>query len=197
MLINYTPTSPLYIIGTSVVAQEIQKWINDETKNTVDVRLIDKDEYFKLPNGSQCLVGFANIAYRKKLFSEPEFHNRSWVGFIHSSSIVTNVEKVGIGAVIQPMVFTGFNVAIGNFCWVTSFSHIGHGTSIGNNVVINPGTIIAGSTLIGSNVLIGQSSSVKDRLTIGNDIEFCMNSIVSKDITESGKYYGNKRVLNA
>lgn len=193
MLTNFDPTRPLYIVGTSVPAQEIRQWILDDTNKSVDPILIDKDTYVDLPPGSQCLVGFANVEYRKKLFSEPEFANRSWVGFIHPSSIITQVENVGVGTVIQPMVVAGFAVSIGNFCWITTFSQIGHGTKIGNNVILNPGTTLAGSTVIGNNVLIGQSSSIKDRLTIGNDVEFCMNSIVTKDVIEAGKYYGNKR----
>ena len=111
MLTNFDPTRPLYIVGTSVPAQEIRQWILDDTNKSVDPILIDKDTYVDLPPGSQCLVGFANVEYRKKLFSEPEFANRSWVGFIHPSSIITQVENVGVGTVIQPMVVAGFDAA--------------------------------------------------------------------------------------
>jgi len=194
MLINYDSSSPVYVIGTGIPAQEISSWIKQEYSDA-DVKNISHEEYEKLPEGCQCVIGFANPEYRKNLIYGSTCQKQRWLTFIHPTSLVENVDNIGVGSVVEPKSTVMYAVSIGNFAWITPHVMIGHGSKIGVNFIVNPGTIIGGSTIIGDNVLVGQFSSVKDRVTVGNDIEFTMNSVVTKDITEAGKYYGNKKIL--
>jgi UDP-3-O-[3-hydroxymyristoyl] glucosamine N-acyltransferase len=65
---------------------------------------------------------------------------------------------------------------------------------LGNNFVCSPGVIVGGSSTIGDNVFIGLSSCIRDKISICNDVKFQMTSVVTKSITESGTYYGNKKI---
>ena len=192
MLINYNFTDALYIVGTGIAAEEIAEWIRDESN--IQATLVSKQEYIKLPAGSNCILGFANMDYRTALINDPGVNSFNWVSFVHPKATVTKTAKLGPGTVIQPLVCIGHNVRVGDFGWIAAMSHVGHGSELGNNNVVGPGTLIAGSTQIGDNVLFGQSCSVRDKIRIGNKIEFTMNSVVTKDIAESGNYYGNKKL---
>ncbi|MCG9792699.1 UDP-3-O-(3-hydroxymyristoyl)glucosamine N-acyltransferase [Flavobacterium algicola] len=61
----------------------------------------------------------------------------------HSSSVsISQSAKIGVGTVIQPNVFVGNNVTIGDHCLIHSNVSIYDHTVIGNNVIIHAGTIL-------------------------------------------------------
>jgi UDP-3-O-[3-hydroxymyristoyl] glucosamine N-acyltransferase len=193
MLIGCNLSNPVFVIGTGVPALEITHWIKQEYPG-LQIQNIDHNQYKKLPNGSQCVIGFANPVHRKNLINDVEHLQHNWLTFIHPTSLVENIDNIGPGSMIEPGVIIMYAVSIGKYAWITPRVLICHNATIGNNVIINPGALIAGSTVIGDNVLIGQSSSIKDQLTITSNVEFCMNSVVTKNISEPGQYYGNRRV---
>lgn len=192
MLIGYNPTDPLYVIGTGIPAQEIVLWIKQEYP-AANIEAVSREQYDQLPSQSQCVIGFANTEYRKNLINHHLCKKQRWLTFVHPTSTVENIDAIGKGSMIEPNSTVMDAVCAGEFLWVTPHCMIGHGSKLGINVVINPGTIIGGSVNIGNNVSIGQSSSICDRLTIVNDVEICMGSVVTKNIVESGKYYGNRK----
>lgn len=194
MLIHYNPDQPLYIFGEGRSAREIQYWIKQESNNEIDSTILSVDQFYSLPANSQVILGFSDMQHRQRLFSSGVIANINWVSYFHDSSVITHPEKIGRGTIIRPMVVIGYDVTIGDFCWITTMSQIGHGSSLGRNVIVNQATSIAGATQIGNNVLIGMCSSIKDRITIGDNVEFIMRSIVTKDIVSSGKYYGNRKI---
>lgn len=192
MLLNFDPNKPLYIIGTGIPAQELLLWIKAE--NHGKISLVDRHSLSDLPNNIQCIPGFSNREFRLTLFSDPIIKNYHWVSYVHPSSVIlTEIENVGTGTVIQPMVTVGHSVDIGKFGWITPYCLVSHGDVLGTNVVLNPRTTVGGSTQIGNNVTVGLSSTICDKISICSDCEFLMTSVVTKNIVEPGKYYGNKK----
>jgi hypothetical protein len=191
MLINYDPTVPLYIIGQSAVAVEIYEWVSEETAG--EVKIIDPSRADDLPDHSQCMIGFMTVEYRVKFLLTALTRQWSWPTLIHPDSYFSKSSTVGNGSIISPKSTIGNNVVLGDFCLVGQQVNIGHGTKIGKNVVISPATIFGGSTTVGSNVTFGQMCSIKDKISIGSDVNFFMNSIVTKNIEQCGSYYGNKK----
>jgi UDP-3-O-[3-hydroxymyristoyl] glucosamine N-acyltransferase len=193
MLIDFDSTKLLYVFGKGVPALELSDWISNELP--VEIKHVDQNELNNLPANSQCIMGFSNREFRFKLFMDSAYKAHNWVSYIHPSSIVSATARIGKGVVIQPMADIGYNVVIGDFSWVTPYCLVSHGATLGNNVVLSPRTIIGGSTSIGNDVTIGMGSTICDKILIGNNIEFVMSSVVTKDITEPGRYYSNKKMI--
>lgn len=193
MLLNYTSNEPLYIVGNSVVTQELVFFVEQEISN---VQQITVEEALNLPNNSQCIIGFQNLTYRINFLQKTKNLNFRWPTFIHKSAVVVEPKNLNAGIVVHPTAFVGYNVKIGNHSILCPQVTVGHGSFIGENNVVSPGTVIGGSTITGNNVFFGQASSIKNKLSIIDNVEFYMNSTVTKNIIQSGTYYGNRKITN-
>jgi UDP-3-O-[3-hydroxymyristoyl] glucosamine N-acyltransferase len=192
MLSHYKTNQPIFIIGTGPYAHELKSWMDNDV--SVPIELIHHNDFNLVPYGSQIMLGFQNLEYRKNLLFKHTLTNYLWPTFIHPSAVVSNNQSMPIGVVISPQAVIGYGATLENFCNIGILSKIGHNSSLGKNNVVSPGTMIGGSTVVKENVFFGQSCSIKDQINICNDIFFTMNSIVSKNINIPGKYIGNKKV---
>lgn len=135
-----------------------------------------------------------NIKHGKNFnFIEPvnlydcEFNNDVFIGpFVEVQSNV----NVGSNTRIQSHTFICSEVEIGNNCF------IGHGVMFVNdkfrNQKLNPNTLFE-KTVIGNNVLIGSNSTILP-VTIVDDVVIGAGSVVTKDISEPGVYFGNPAI---
>jgi UDP-3-O-[3-hydroxymyristoyl] glucosamine N-acyltransferase len=194
MLINYDPAHCLYIIGSTEVAIGLERWISAETSGKV--KIIDPENFEDLKEQSQCILGFWTIEYRLSFLKKFNINNYRWPNYVHQQTFVSETNFLGQGIVIYPMSYVGNDAQIGDFCSVGQLVSIGHSAKLGNQCVVSPGTIIGGSTQIGDCVSFGQSCSVKDKISICSNTKFYMTSTVTKSISESGTYYGNRKVPN-
>jgi carbonic anhydrase/acetyltransferase-like protein (isoleucine patch superfamily) len=69
--------------------------------------------------------------------------------------------------------------------------NIGHNVVIGESCFITPMTTVGGSCVIGDNVWIGMRTAIADNIRVCGDVKIGMGSVVVKDITEPGLYYGS------
>jgi UDP-3-O-[3-hydroxymyristoyl] glucosamine N-acyltransferase len=192
MLMHNQVNQPIYIVGTGPYAKDLYSWmILDGHTN---VQLISHDSVNNVPVGSQLLLAFYGMQYRKNFLSETTIERYMWPAFVHSSALVTDLASVSPGVIVGPMSVIGHGAVLEDFCLVGTLSKVGHGTHLGRNTVITPGTIIGGSTSTGSNVFFAQSCSVKDKITICDDVVFAMNSVVKKNISKPGRYYGDRKI---
>lgn len=137
MLLNYDPSSVLYIIGTGPTANELSTWISTEA----NVTTITKEDFMNLPINSQCLLGFQTIDYRINFLQNSIVNQHKWPTYIHPSAVVTSIDQIGIGTTIGPTTSIGDKVFLGNFCSIGPLVSIGHGGQIGNNCVVSPGLL--------------------------------------------------------
>ena len=192
MLLNYNSTQPLYVVGQSISANEIFFFITQEIKN--QAKLITKEDLVNLPDHSQCIIGFQNINDRTHFIKQDIVKRFNWPSFIHSQAYVANPWLIQQGVVIWPQVFIGIKTEIGEFSSIAQQCSIGHGSNLGQNNILCPSTVIGGSTSTEQNVFFGQNVCVKDQIKIGKDITFLMSSVVTKNIKQSGTYFGNRTV---
>lgn len=191
MLLHFDYNEPIYVVGDGLYTHELVEYL---LLDTMHVRLVSKEEYFVLPNDSQCVIGFHNMEYRTRFLNESSHLIRRWPSFIHPNGTVSKSATFGKGVTIGPMNYVGYGAVVADFCSTGPFVHIGHGASLGNNCIVNQFSAVGGSTVVGDNVEIGQSSTIKDKISICSDVQICMTSAVTKPITMPGKYFGNKRV---
>ena len=192
MLLNYDPTSVLYLIGTGVVADECRFCL--ERENVTDIIALKYNEWDKIPNQAQCVIGFQNYINKQRILTVDRINQYRWPTYMHPSAVVEDNRSLGQGCWIGSLANISFNSKVGDFSVVTSYSNVAHGCRLGRNNFLAPSTIICGSVTTGDNISFGVGSLIKDRITIGSDIEFIIDSVVTKDIPDSGRYYGNRRI---
>lgn len=192
MLSGYDPSQPLYVIGRGIGADEIAHWIYQT--ESVDVLRATTEEFENLAPGTQCIIGFWNMDYRRWFIDHTKNFHRKWISYVHPRAWVTDLDRIGQGTVILGMAHLCYGVQLGDFCLIGEFCNVGHGTRLGRNVVMTPNNIIAGSTVVGDDVLFLQCCSIRDKIQIANNITFSMNSIVTKNVLESGHYIHNRKV---
>jgi len=69
--------------------------------------------------------------------------------------------------------------------------NIGHNCDIGESTIICPGSMLAGGTTVGKNCYIWQGVITKSNISICNNVIIGAGSLVLKDITKSGVYFGS------
>lgn len=143
--------------------------------------------------------------------------NRSQVTGITTKGNLTVVEPVnlygcefGESCFVGPFVEIQKGVVIGDKVKVQSHTFICELVTIGNNVFVGHGvmfindTFVKGgpaggdkslwkSTSIGNNCSIGSNATILP-VTICDDVVIGAGSVVTKDITEPGVYYGNPAI---
>jgi len=192
MLLNYDPASEVYLIGTGVVADEYRFGL--ERDNVTAIISLEYNEWDKIPEGSQCVLGFQNYLNKQRILTAERIDQYRWPTYIHPSAVVEDNKSLGQGCWVGSLTNISVNSTVGDFCVVTSYSNVAHGCRLGRNNFLAPSTIVCGSVTTGDNVSFGVGSIIKDHITIGSNIEFIIDSVVTKDIPDSGRYYSNRRI---
>lgn len=74
---------------------------------------------------------------------------------------------------------------------ILAMCNVGHSCFIDEDTCLMPGVRLAGATKIGKNCFIWQGALIGGCSTICDNVSIGMGSVVLKDITEPGVYYGN------
>jgi acetyltransferase-like isoleucine patch superfamily enzyme len=200
----------IVIVGTGAVAAELTSYIEDnnkkvdtasrmELKGYIDYEyninrywkkynleapiLSDIDSYVS-SGDEELIIGISDINFRNQMIEKLIEKNAPIGSFIHSSVIIPDTVKFGIGNIIYPFCVVGPNTTIGNFNIITSYSFISHDCKIGNGNFLSTAGI-AGRIKIGDNNFFGIRSTVIPRVTIGNSNTIQAGMIVDKSIKDN------------
>jgi UDP-3-O-[3-hydroxymyristoyl] glucosamine N-acyltransferase len=184
----------IIIVGTGAVAAELTSFIEDQN-STIDfenkVNLLGYIDYgynidkywskynFKIPvccdidsympsENEEVLIALADIKFRNEIIEKLVMKNARFASFIHSSVIIPDSVKLGIGNIIYPYCIIGPNTVIGDFNMITSYSFISHDCTVGNGNFLSTAGL-AGRIKIGNNNFFGIRSTVIPNITIGNN----------------------------
>lgn len=111
------------------------------------------------------------------------------IQFIHTGDVVieNNVE-IGANSIIHrgsmgsTIIKSGVKIGV--------MINIGHNNIIGENTIVVGGTITSGSVTVGKNCWLCAGTLVRNGVSICDNVIVGMGSMVLKDITESGIYFG-------
>ena len=139
--------------------------------------------------GSHCLVQSGGRIGEEALGAVLGPDNR-WFDRPHLRGVVLgdNV-RVENNSVIQ----AGFlrDTRIGSNCRIGPLTWIGNGVEVGEGTLIGQGVIIAGSVSIGRNCRIWGNATLREGLRIGHNVTIGMGSVVTKDVPDGAKFFGN------
>ena len=167
------------------IGQDVTFFVDDEYVNEVTkpISEFDPSEYVMMVAVSDCIDRSVIV---NKLPKETEYFT-----FIHPTALILDDEIIiGEGSFIGANSILTTNIRIGNHAILNRGNHIGHDCIIGNYFSAMPGSIVSGNVHIGNGVYLGTNSSVIEKKYILHDIVIGANSVVIRDIAESGTYVG-------
>lgn len=167
----------------------------DDDKNALtgkgsDYKVLGEIETFRFKEDDYIILGISDIKSRNKIIETLKNKVRFFTYISETAMIGKNV-SIGEGCIVCPGVKIGSNVKIGKFNLINLDCIIGHDTIIEDMCSIMPHVDIGGGSKIGKNVFMGTKATVSPQLEIHEGTYLGVGSIVIKDITESGTYFGN------
>jgi sugar O-acyltransferase (sialic acid O-acetyltransferase NeuD family) len=171
-----------------------------EVMSQMDVKLpVFVDDRY-LVSGSLPLSEFDPLKYAVMIcIADPGVRNSiverlpketKYFTFIHPTALVMGEVEIGEGSFIGSYSILTTGIKIGNHAILNRGNHIGHDCIIGNYFSAMPGAIVSGDVHIGNRVYLGTNSSVIEKKYLLHDIKLGANSVVVRDINESGVYVG-------
>lgn len=188
------------LIGNGGHAREVMaqmginltRFVDDEFWNPGDDKLLPISKFDEKTYCVIIAVGDSNDRYEisKKL---PK--GTTYFTFIHPTALIMdNKIEIGEGSFIGAYSILTTNIKIGKHAILNRGNHIGHDCIIGDYFSMMPGSIVSGNVNIGDKVYLGTNSSIREKINICNDVIIGLNSGITKDITESGTYFGQKTI---
>jgi UDP-3-O-[3-hydroxymyristoyl] glucosamine N-acyltransferase len=163
----------------------------------VKLNLIDNLNYDPItinPNKENNYYFFGNDAFnnysRIKVFSELIAANIKPKPFIHFSSIIFDIEKIGMGSNIFSNVIIDTNVSIGFNSIVGPNTIISKNVKIGNHCFIGANVIIDEGVIVESNTYIASGCRILEKVRIGKDVvvrdpEVLKKSLITGSVIDS------------
>ena len=138
---------------------------------------------------SSFLICIGDVNKREEIYNK--YKSLQYFTYVNKNNILDKNNIIGEGSIICKGSILTTNITIGKHCHINLNSTIGHDVVLGNFVTCSPGVNISGNCNIGNNVLFGTNSSIKENTNICSNVIIGMGSVVLKDITEPGIYFGN------
>lgn len=155
------------------------KIISYEQIKNLQKFIIDKNPF---------IIAVGDNLLRRRIYEE--YPNLNYVNLIHPFSSIAQNVKMGIGNLICPGVIIQPHTIVGNHCIINTKASIDHHNIIGNYVHICPNVTCCGTVKIDSLTTIGPSSTVTNNTSICKECIVGASSLVLKDITIPGQYWG-------
>jgi sugar O-acyltransferase (sialic acid O-acetyltransferase NeuD family) len=134
-------------------------------------------------------IGYKHMRKRKELYDKFS----SYVTFpnlIHQSCYIDSTTSMGRGNIILPGCIIDKNCFIGNNIFINPGTIIAHDCVIGDNSFFGAGVNISGFVKTGACCFFGTGTSTVNSITIGHDIFSGAGAVITRSLTEPGKYVG-------
>jgi sugar O-acyltransferase (sialic acid O-acetyltransferase NeuD family) len=199
-------SSPLYILGTGLLAEEffalaqtggyfVESFVENLDAARIGTSLCGRPVIGvgDLPDGAPCLCALSTT--RRRLYVEEVAGRASFITFVHPSSTVLPGTVLGPGTVVSAGVSIGSNTRIGAHVFINRGVLVGHHARIGDYVTLQPGANVAGAGEIGSETYVGMGAMIVERLTIGRGVTVAAGSLVRHDVPDRSLVAGSPAVI--
>lgn len=188
MLIHYDSTRPCVAISYDTTTFADLKYNLQDIG--VELDRIDPDDFIEsTPNTHYQYINLIvrDLAQRELISNQLDQLNLDRFTFIHPFSTVWT-DQVGSGSFIYPHVGVASGTTIGKDVIIHGHNGIGHSANIGTGSIIGTFTMIGGSTKIGRFCHINIKTTIYDRLEICDHAIIAADSVIRKNLIESGTY---------
>lgn len=119
------------------------------------------------------------------------FPRERWISLIDPSAVVLGSARVGIGCVIYPHCFVGYQAVIGDFNFILSGAIINHDDILEDRVIVTSGVSMAGYVHVETGCYLGQSCTLRQKVRIGANSMVGMGAVVIRDVPPNTVVVGN------
>jgi serine acetyltransferase len=148
-------------------------------------------------NNHQFICAVSNVAFKRKVVDRLSKFNPHYFSIVGSYNSFNNV-SIGQGTYIQHYNDLAFgDGVIGNHCTLGSYLGFSHAVIVGNFCHISGYCFLNYATLKDGVVLPVRTTVLGDpdrQIEIVENCNFMTGSTITKNITETGTYFGNRRV---
>lgn len=143
-------------------------------------------EFIKIPLIITPDSPFVRMKLRERYY-EQGFH---FINLISKKANISRSATIGIGVIIQSGVNLSSESIIGDFVKLNTYCNVMHNSFIDEYTTIAPNAVVLGNVKIGKCCYIGANSTILPNLTICDEVTIGAGSVVTKHISQPGKYAG-------
>jgi len=148
----------------------------------------------KIKNYDGIFIAIGNSHYRKNLFNILNKHNNI-ISLIHPQATISKYASIENACLIAANVVINPDTIIHKGCIINTGATVDHDCQIKAFSHIAPGVHLSGNVKIGHNNWIGVGSTIIQGIELADDIFLGAGSLVVKNLTKSGLYYGSPAIL--
>lgn len=156
--------------------------------NDIELSRIEPAEFDQHADATHSYINLivTDFGERKQVSNLLDQRELTRFSYIHPSSVISG--SVASGCFIYPGVVVYTGTSLGQDVIMHASCAIGHRCVIGNGSFFSGGVVVGGSSTIGkfNKFMIG--AIVHDKINICDDVTIGADSVVRKNITESGVY---------
>lgn len=128
---------------------------------------------------------------RQKLFEKLCSLGANIATIISPYALISRHSTVGLGTIIMHKAVISAGSVIGDNSIINTNADIEHDSIIRNHVHVSTHAVVNGNCLIDDGVFIGSNSTLLQGVCITKNTVIGAGSVVTKDVNNSGVYYGN------
>lgn len=111
--------------------------------------------------------------------------------YISPHSVIAKDIEIRENTLIYELAIVRANTTLGQNVIINAGANVGHDCKIGSHCFIAAGVVIGGKVNIGEYCVIGLGAILSPGISIASGSFIGAGTVATKDITESGLYYGN------
>ena len=194
--ILYDNGKPLCFIGESYLNTELHNFFKSSRDSKI-LRYEDIPKAQEWVDSHQFITTLANIKLKKLIIDQLAEFTPSYFSICGKKNHIGHGVDVGRGAFICDFNLILDNAVIGDHSIITTYTTLSHETNIESFCHIGPYTQVMFANVKTGCYISARTSIVgmkHNPLIITDHCNFLINSTITKNITISGTYYGNKRI---
>lgn len=189
-----------YEVATFAVEKD---YIAEPKLRGLDVIALEEVENIYSPNDYEAFVAVSSTklnTLRTRLYNEVKAKGYKLASYISSKAYIGYEVEIGDNCFIMENNVIQTFAKIGNNIVLWSGNHIGHSSIIHDNCFISSQVVVSGFCEIGENTFIGVNSSIADKIKIGEYCIIGLGCIIAKDVPDNTIMkmpYAQKHIITA
>lgn len=181
------------VIGLGSMARSIIDILVDAEQVSVEYAMSQSPEWV---SERQFLVGISNVKVKKQVVEYLAQSHAHYFSLIGKQNNILSYDKIGAGTFINYGNELLSNPQIGDHCIITAYCQLGHNVIIGDFCHVSAYSYINNSRL-GTGNIVGLRSTIMGSSSLTTTADYCnfiINTVVNKDVTTTGTYFGNRKL---
>ena len=187
-----------------VVAFAVEKdYITDSKLRGLEVIALEEVENIYSPSNYEAFVSVSSTklnTLRTRLYNEVKAKGYKLASYVSSKAYVGYEVEIGENCFIMENNVIQTFAKIGNNVVLWSGNHIGHSSVVHDNCFISSHVVVSGFCEIGENTFVGVNTSVANNVKIGNYCLIVLGCIIAKDVADNTIMkmpYAQKQIISA